>query len=395
MKSRILLLFLFLWVGMAACKKNTDIAPGENFTRIYDNGEFGGSFYPIDIIPVANDGGYVILGERRLDDSNFFGVYILKVDKAGNFEWEFKAPSTYVNPLPGIFVVNNEAHFFCMDRVSLQTVVMKVGDKNASVVSTIGRVYPLAVSRTTDQGFLLQSYDRTTLNTVLTKLSSSFAITWSTNHAVLEDAEELLVNHLTRIGTRLPFLTGENGSGGYFFNGFYNYTISMVMTNASGTYTGVLNGFRYNGSVSSAVNLGSNRYAISRFYFNDNFFVPQATISSSAVASANDLKGQYMTELNPSARVMSKRLNVGGKDVIIYATDTKSNQIVIYAYESQTGTLLGTKFLGYSNPYEVANFAITEDGGLAVVGTNYINGRFPRICLFKLAKSELNKLVGS
>ncbi len=52
---------------------------------------------------------------------------------------------------------------------------------------------------------------------------------------------------------------------------------------------------------------------------------------------------------------------------------------------------LGSRYLGFSNPYEIAAMTTTSDGGLAVCGITYVAGRFPRICLFKISGAELAK----
>ena len=47
----------------------------------------------------------------------------------------------------------------------------------------------------------------------------------------------------------------------------------------------------------------------------------------------------------------------------------------------------------FLNPFEIANLVQTSDGGLAVCGTTYLAGRFPRICIFKLSKNKLSENV--
>jgi hypothetical protein len=39
--------------------------------------------------------------------------------------------------------------------------------------------------------------------------------------------------------------------------------------------------------------------------------------------------------------------------------------------------------------FEIAQIISTADGGLAVCGTTYLAGRFPRICIIKLDKDQL------
>jgi hypothetical protein len=42
----------------------------------------------------------------------------------------------------------------------------------------------------------------------------------------------------------------------------------------------------------------------------------------------------------------------------------------------------------------MADFSTTKDGGLIVLGSTFITGRFARLALFKLSKTDLEMLVG-
>ena len=87
------------------------------------------------------------------------------------------------------------------------------------------------------------------------------------------------------------------------------------------------------------------------------------------------------------------RATIDSKQVLIYASDTKSKQIGLLFYEEASGTFISSRYLGFSNPYEVASLLQTSDEGLAVCGTTYAAGRFPRICILKLSKEQLNSNV--
>ncbi|HAI76517.1 MAG TPA: hypothetical protein DCM08_09735 [Microscillaceae bacterium] len=392
--------FWALILCWSACSSNKDVKPSDSFTKIYDNGEFGGSFFPVDV-KQTTDGGYLILAEARLTSSNFYGVYLLRTNERGDVIWSRQAPANFVNPVPGLFAVNDQFFFFCMDATSLATYAMQVVEGGDPViVQTFGTlIYPLHASRLPDGGYILLSYDRVLQSTRMTRFNANFGIVWQNQYAVLENPEALLVAHLTRTGQRLPFLTGFIGDGSpntFFFNGFQNFTFALKFVNVAngdGAGLGVINGFRYSGAISAAVPIANNRFAFTRFSFGSNFILPQQTISTLAIASASDFGGQPLSELNNNAKVAALRITSGSRDVVIFASDTKANQIVLYAYNAQTGALIRTKYLGSGNPYEIANLATTQDGGLVIIGTNYLAGRFPRIALFKLSSAEFNNFV--
>jgi len=76
----------------------------------------------------------------------------------------------------------------------------------------------------------------------------------------------------------------------------------------------------------------------------------------------------------------------------MYGSTTKSNQIILMLHDPSTGDLRGVKYLGFVNPYELSSITQTADGGLAVIGTTYVAGRFPRVCLFKIGPVDLEAM---
>jgi hypothetical protein len=89
--------------------------------------------------------------------------------------------------------------------------------------------------------------------------------------------------------------------------------------------------------------------------------------------------GFSLPELTPEAHVKILRTTINEKDVVIYASTTQSRQIGLYFYDATSGAFMSSRYLGFSNPYEVASLTPTKDGGLAVCGTTYVAGRFSNI----------------
>jgi hypothetical protein len=100
-----------------------------------------------------------------------------------------------------------------------------------------------------------------------------------------------------------------------------------------------------------------------------------------------------MRELIPDASVGIQQITVNDESLLMYSTDLKAKQIGLFFYDQTSGVLRGTRYLGFSNPYEFGKSIATEDGGIAVCGTTQISGRFPRICLFKISRSELENTI--
>ncbi len=396
--------FLMLLVFAACDLEENQVDSLETFTRIYDNPEFSNSYLPLDVKQTA-DGGFLMLGANLTEDSDFPGVYLLTADTEGNFVFDQTLAEDFVQPTRNLMPIGNRFYFVCMHRISLIAHLVSVGDSGQAsdpipIVDNDGPIlYPLSAALDNSAGqILLQGYDNEDKLTVFAQVSPQGGVVArkSFDIGAGEDVEEPIIEHFTRTGKQLPFLSGQMQDGRFFFNGFYNYTFSLVMTDMNpDSEPSVLQGVQNESGISSTLHLQGNTFALSRFSFGQNYILPQAVVEVGPEnpASSEDLLGNAFPELREDAPVILKNLNINGQSVLIYGSDTRSRQIVLLAFDANTGELLGTKYLGFSNPYEMANFSLTQDGGLAVAGQTYVAGRFPRFCLFKLSAEEVQELV--
>ena len=76
------------------------------------------------------DGGYLVLGGRKLNESDFTGIYLLKADKFGNFVKEIEVDETSVNPIAKLTAFQSKYYFFCMDPI---TQVAQIADVDAEL----------------------------------------------------------------------------------------------------------------------------------------------------------------------------------------------------------------------------------------------------------------------
>ena len=389
-----LLLIVSLILLLGGCSNESDpVSDKSNFTRIYDNDQFNASFYPIDM-KQTSDGGYLILGGRRIQDSNFSGIYIMSVDEFGDFISEQEVDESFVNPIGPLLENNGKYFFFCMTSVGLQTQLVQMdAEGKLSDPIDIGGSYPAAAAAD-GNNFLLLNYDNFNKQSVVSVITPSGSITQSKGFSIgAGDAvEEPIINHFLRTGQQFPFLVGKTTSGQYYFNGFYNYTLSLVFTNLiNDDPQGVVQGQQDDGGVSQVVSLEGGKFALSRFNFGDNYFLPNEVLNTSGISSSIELGGNPLPELVANAAVDILRVSIGTKKIALYGSDTRSTQIVLYGYDESNGEFIGSRYLGFSNPFEISSIISTNDGGLAVCGTTFVAGRFPRICLFKLSKEEVTK----
>ncbi|MDN5201575.1 hypothetical protein QQ008_09390 [Fulvivirgaceae bacterium BMA10] len=388
-------LLLCTVVLLGACDiGDNNVEPGENIVKIYNNENFAINYDPLDI-KQTSDGGFIILSSVDVSDT-----YLLKINELGEFVSDTLITSPFTHPLPNLFEIGGDFYFFSMDDISLATHLTKINLSDSSQAPEIIRtyteiIYPLAVSQTPDGGFIIQSYNRDSRSSKLTKLDANFAESWNNEYEVLEDVENTIIGKFSGTAENLPYFTGSMNDGSiYFFNGFYNFSLSVVFVNSSdGDLIGTLNGLRDETGLSAAQHITGNSFAVSRFSFDDNFLLPLGDINVQANDFSGDLGGNELPEILPSAKVVIKRLTINGQNVVLYGSETKSKQIVLYAYDESDGALLGTKYFGNVNPYEIGNFVETTDGGLAISGRTFVAGRFPRICLFKISETELNSIV--
>lgn len=393
MNIKNILIVVILIFSFAACKKD-NINPENIFTKIYSDDNSDLSYYPLDIIQTS-DGGYYILSALSVDTiRTFLNTHISKTDKLGELVWEATISEPYVNPITSLISSGSNVYFLCMDRVSLGTYLMRIDDANGSaeiINSYSDIVYPLASSQTPDNGILLLSYDRNSRSSLLTKFNSSFEKSWDNSYSVIEDAEEMLFAHLTRSGKTLPFFTGTIGNGdAYFANALFNYSLALLFVDSNnGDRTGLIIGDRYNGGISAAVSIQSDNFAVSRFVYDNHYIIPATSLSLSSAISASDLGGEKAAELAEDAHTRIIKLSIDNRNLIVYASNTSSNQISLLFYDLSSGELVTKKYLGHTNPVKVASLIQTSDGGLAVLAQTMVAGRFKRNALYKIPKEQI------
>ena len=296
MARKIYILILFIVGLFSSCTEESNpVYDTDNFTTIFDNNQFDASYFPIDMRQTP-DGGYLVLGGRKLNESDFTGIYLLKADKFGNFVKEIEVDETSVNPIAKLTEFQDKYYFFCMDPITQVAQIADVDAELGAVTITPvqgGLTYPTAASFVDDR-FVLLSYDNGNKESVISLVSVSGGVQASKGYSIGtgEDIEEPIINHFIRTGRQFPFEVGKVSSSLYFFNGFYNYTFSLVFTDiASDDPQGVVQGQQDDGGFSAVASLGGSKFASSRFNFGDNFVLPNENLSTNGNTSSTDLGG--------------------------------------------------------------------------------------------------------
>lgn len=404
-----ILIFIPVLVLSACLEESSDKLDKKAFTRIYDHSGFYSGFYTLDMKQTA-DGGYLILGGKtdvvkeggQTQHVNTpLRAYLLKTDEFGKIENELELEDTYVYPIGKLNQIGDSYYFFCMDAGTNAFLV------NVDELATFSNVIPLSATLTlplassivdvsgNSGSLLLLSYDNSSQESVLARVSTTGTVSNESRFYTGAESpiDDLVLNHANREGTQFPFAVGQTSNGAYFFNGFINYTFSLVFTSLGGNedVDGIIYGQQENAGFSQILPVTGGSFAISAYSFGFNFLHPRATLATTGTTSVTDIQATSYSfpELEKNARVQAIRGTVDGKNVIIFGSNTKSGQIGIYVYDEATGEFLSSKYLGYSNPFEVGALVQTAEGDLVVSGTTYVAGRLPRLCLIKVPHDEI------
>lgn len=378
---------IFLVLGtltfVVGCKK--EYKPEESFIKIYDDQDGSKDFHPLSMKRTSDD-GFLIL-------SAFSGcnIQLLKIDKTGEFVWNYTLPSNFVNAAPSLIEMNGEFYFACMDGVGLFTYMMKI-DENSRSATEIQQfnqiIYPTALFSNGTQVYL-QNYNRLSYETGIYELSPSLTeIAQEGKVNVLTSVEDKLVDHINFTGKRFPFFIQTTGTH-VVMSGFFNYSFSLVFLDQNLDFTGVYNGSNFTGGLNSLLPLGSNNFAVARFSGNNLFFNPFVPLEPTAIDIAENIPAMGMAEIDAEKPVLIRAVEIKGKKYLAFLSTTESNQIRMQFFDRTTGTKKGEKYIGQSIPLSSCDLNPTNDGGLIVLVQAKIMGSYNRIATVKFSEEQL------
>ena len=397
MKTNIPIFLFFFLIISFSCSEEELIEPTERYLKIYDDRIYNASYDPISIVETET-GSSLVLTEINLANSSFSGSSIIRIDSVGDISNTSAVAENFVAPVGSLVTIGNMHYYATMDEQSLLVHFIPVASDGTvgdpiPVNSTLR--YPLALSKTRDDRLLLLSYDPNNRLSVISIINIDGTVAQSQGYSVgpANDVEPIIFNHFTDPSSALTFFVGETSDGLFYFNGFFNFTLSLVFTNFGDDPTGVVQGQQSFTGIRSILHLTGNTFSLMGYQYDRNFLRPQATLATNDISASVNLFASSIPEVMPNAPSKSILLSREGlDDVVVTATETQSRQTILY-FHSTDGVLLGIERLGSLNPFTFSDIIATDDGGLKVLGTTFLASRFERIYLSRLSADEVNRIA--
>lgn len=383
-----LLLVISIFIG--SCSSD-EPALSESFLKIYDDSNIDVSYRPIDIVETV--GGYIVLSGTERSNTDFMGIRLIQIDEEGNYVTDTEL-NDYVVPIGNMYLnqADSNSYFFAMNPTSLEAVLIGVNPQlNVEVETLIGGInYPLSSSLLSNGNLLLQSYDPLSQETEISEITLAGAYVGGTRYSIGpgDDVEEEIINHYLNATERpLPFFCGEVSAGNYYFNGFYNYSFSLVFTDFSAAPSGVVQGQSSSAGLRAVLPLSGSEFAVAGFQFDDNYQLSNATLSIGGISSSADLYPGDMAELKAYTPTQIIPYTTGSS-YSVFAAETKGRQVLLNFY-TQTGEISGSHRIGFLNPYTFSSIKVGSNNSLLILGTTFVAGRFERITLNKISEAEI------
>ena len=184
-RLRLLLLIpLLLGLTLSCDIADNNIDTTNTFVKIYDDSRFEEEYFPVDVIQTA-DNGYLILSEKKNDQSLFTSVFVLKVDEKGEVVSSIDLPEPSSLPVKGWSKIDDRYYFVCMNANTLSAQLIAVDDDGtvADPVVINGLTYPLA-TKVDGQNIAVLSYDNQDTESVISVVATNGQITQQASYSM-------------------------------------------------------------------------------------------------------------------------------------------------------------------------------------------------------------------
>jgi hypothetical protein len=401
-----LYIFLLTFVFVSCFEEENPTAEEKSFFKIYNNNFFNQAFEPIDV-KQTTDGGFLILARKTNETNSYSDIYLLKTDKTGKIEKEITEIGTNAgHPVGPLQEIGGAYYFFCLDKTDTRALLVRVlpdatVESTTFITNTTGegeatRYLPLACGKD-GNNLLLLSYDNLNRTTVADAVTPNGSITDTQAYSIGEGddyIQDVIASHFNQQSRQYPFAIGRVPGGSVYFNGFIDYTFTLAFVNLNQDVPfKTVRGTQADGGVEAILAQSANQFTVALFNFNQLYYSPVSALQEQNIDDIIPQTTTYaMAEVAAQSRVSLTTMQIENENYILFASTSRSNQIVLHVYQAN-GTLVRSKYLGFSNPYQAQTLTPTTDNGLLISGATYVAGRFKRICLFKLSEEEVKGMV--
>lgn len=387
-------LVLALLLAVSSCEifKN-DIPETDNFQQIYTLNNGDAALYPLDVAELPDNEGFLILSALSDSLANVYPrVHLLKLNAAGNPDWQLEVDPSYYGPARKIAKINGDLFIFCM-KANQQACALKVNVEAGSIAefADYDIQIPLHVSVVNNNEVLITSYNRFGNQTDVLKLNELLQPQWKQSFPVGTDEDIMEVNifNYIRQQKNYAFFSESVSFGGeelYVVNCFSNYTLSMHYLNASdGKISGKINGYQLTGFVTAAQQVSDTALFLS-FVHTDKYYVPAIkTPETKTFLNIDNLTGTYFPEIKAEKAIDALRYptNETPEKLVMGINNGSGNPelFVFTAPEYKLGQIIP---VDQHYPSEIRRVIKTADNGLLVLMQIQYANYLPRISLVKL-----------
>jgi hypothetical protein len=150
----------------------------------------------------------------------------------------------------------------------------------------------------------------------------------------------------------------------------------------------ILQGYKDQKGVSSLINNPSGDFSISQFSSNGIKISPKVELNTQTFSSLDNVVGFDIVEFSKQNIVISKPIDVNGEQLNLFASPSNNNYSVVYFYRSD-GSFYNSLRVGSSNKHQISDVISTSDQGLVTCGTVYLDGKLPRVFIYKYSTKEM------
>ncbi|NIM11873.1 MAG: hypothetical protein GTO45_07115, partial [Candidatus Aminicenantes bacterium] len=365
----VVFILCFCFASCMPGARNTETGNSEHFHKIYDPDD-AFNYTAVDIKP-TQAGGYIILAE--VDEH----PYLLNVDEKGDFLWatDPNAFDDYINPISNLLIFNDNYYFFCnkiSGTISLP-ILLKYSESNgtheevtfaddlfvvegADVDDRNRTIFPLHASKTLDDKILLLAFDEPN-GRILLRIMDFQGV------RILKEKHDNYFQDICRVeyplqDKRLHF-TGLNkyGNNFYYFQSFCKKNLYekenvcfrfVTVKPEDGEYIDI---FPVKKPLIAVEWHSSKQFSAARI---DDNVISFYVNSDSNKMDMDEKEGHPQYESIEAKPVYIETIPVNGREVVFFASTTKTSKIVLAVFDHSNGECLYNYYIGNVYPYEAA-----------------------------------------